>query len=352
MLAMVPILGLVSCAPSPPEGCPDGAESVVFWSSETDHASRLQFVGDGRVLETRTLDVQGLSGSAPVVRSDSRAYLMASGNATGDRTTIVEFDSATCAARMIPLALRPGYAFTVDVGEPIVAVAFVDRTEVARYGSDGTEKARVTIQGRAIESMAVHEDRIIAFAGDDRGLTPDLLVLDRETLAPRDPIPLAGVGLAPTSIVLRGEQVFFPLSLASEKEDRLDHRLARTDLETGATEMVDLGSDLPYLVADAGNQIVVGHTFINPAYQPTVSYRHVSRVTGNGILVGGSETDLTIRRMEIRDGELVVLGLDEGESAALATYDVASMRRLGMVSLGDSGQFGGHHYAAAVVALD
>ena len=323
-------LGLSGCVPPSASGlekpCPEGWTSAVLWSSETAGRSEVAFATSADVVERRTWPFQGLK-AAPVAsaRAGSEAWLVANGDTQRDRTDVLRFSTASCELRSWRVAEQLVLAVAPWSDSFVTTDAFTDAAHLRRRSLGGDIVAETEVPHAMLTTLLVSDDRLFALGAlevdsREQGL---LLELDPATLAVRRRVELLEAANTGGGALVKDGEVFYPRAVLTG--DREGSALGAVSLSGGAQREVELTSPGPYLIADGGDVIYVGHTFLNSAFREMAEYRFVSRYDlGTGAVetfdVGGPLLSIAV------SGESLVVLTGNTDVVTVKTFDAASMK--------------------------
>ena len=150
-----------------------------------------------------------------------------------------------------------------------------------------------------------------------------------------------------TSAVFRDGRLIYPLNHDEATQAR-GHELVSLDPTTMSATTIDLGAPLPFLLRLTGDTLVVGHTFMNPAFGPLSSMTHVSTVDLGTGKVTGHDLDTGIADLTVDASHVYVLGQRADSTAHLVqTYDLATLTRTASVAVNPPAE---GYYAAGILA--
>lgn len=336
-------------------GAACGRLPVVAWSSEEVSPSRLSAVGSGAPATPTTVDVKGIVvGGVAGNTVAGHSYFLSQGDAQHGTTHLIDLSLADCRARTVPLAGVVGpLAMTTDGSRFYTSNTLNFASPIRRFDASGALRAEGTVDRVGVTALVLGDGVLYAFAdefhdrGDDTYL---LLALDPDTLAVRARHTLPRAEAAVTSAVFHGGRLIYPLN-HNEATQAPGHELISLDPATMEVTTIDLGAPLPYLVRLTGDTLVVAHTYLNPAFGPLSSMRHVSTVDLTSGTVSGHDLDTGIIDLAVDATHAYVLGQreDNAEDYVVETVDLASMTRAASVTVKRPGE-GGSYYAAGVLA--
>lgn len=333
--------------------CPAGP--VVAWSSEEASPSRLTAVADGAATTVGSIPVKGIvPGGVSGHASGDHAYFLSGGDARHDVTHLVHWLPGTCRGSAVELpGIHSPLGFATD-GARFYATETVNaRTIIHRYDARGTQVATATLPDIVATCLALDGGTLYAFATQFHDGAPDsvvLVALDSDTMAVRSrhPLPLAPGPVA--SAVVHGGKLYYPLT-ANESTGTQGHALAVLDPTTFTETTIDLGARLPYALRLVGDTLYVAHTFINPAFGPLSSLRHLSRIDLRTGTVTGRDLDTGIVDIAADARHVYLIGqdVDLADDFVVQTYDATTLARTASVPL-TRPKAGGYYYPAGVLA--
>lgn len=346
---LLPLIGVGACTTPPAQGCPDGTTQIAVWSSRYDKYSKLQFLSDTQVLGHHDILLQGIEPSTPATIIGRKAYLFATGNIKADRAHLVEVNLDTCSATTSPLQGKAMLASLVTPSYGVNTVSFLDRTEVYRFGLDGTTQTHATLPDTTINAMVAHESTILAFTIDNTAEHSTLFVLDATTLTTQRTIPLPGIGLDLGTAAIVGNTLYFPVTSKPGKEGAEDRRLAMIDLTTWELTTTTLNEVSPYFTSPTPQGILIAHSYLNPSIRPFYQYRHLTLTGPDGTILRETDLDLGIRSIQTTSDRITILGIDSSEEQHAATYRLSDFTKISDITLGPNDQWGDHHYPATIL---
>ncbi|MGC4938265.1 hypothetical protein [Kribbella sp. DT2] len=322
--AVIAVVALASSCHSPsrsaPAGqhCPRGWQAGVLWSTENGDSSELAYVAGDRPADRRTVPYLGflpVPGSLED-RSGDDLIMVSNGDQLRDRTHLVTFSAADCTmtGRQVPEQLVLGVA--ADDGVTFTTDAFADAGAVLRRrAADGKVTAESHLKGLVLGKLLAHGNRLYAFGAGYADPNPptQLLVLDATTLREEARVVLRGSQGTITQAVVKGEKLYYPETISKAREGT---RLGIVDLASLEQSSVDLGAPAPFLVADAGGYIWVGHTYPGPAFRELTEYRWISRYDPATGKVKRFDLGIGISSIAITDSSLYVLGTQGSKDSA------------------------------------
>lgn len=346
---------------TPAGSCPAGP--VVPWSSEEGSPSRLTALTSAALRDVGTVAVKGITpGGVNANKVGGHAFFLSAGDVQHDVTHLVDWSLTDCQARATRLAnvFNP-LSLATDGKRFYTTNTLNARSFVRRFDAAGVLGAERAVPDVGVTCLVLDADNgaVYAFANEFRRGAPDgyvLIVLDAETLQVRSrhPLPLAAASVS--SAVLHGGKLIYPLTYDEESRE-LGRELAVLDVAglgaSGkiAARTIDLAADLPYLLRLSGDTLIVGHTFLNPAFGPIAGMRHISRVDLATAKVTGHEVAAGIVDVDADDAHVYLLGQadENADRFVIETYAAATMRRTESVPV-DRPTRGGYFYPAGIIA--
>ncbi len=328
--------------------CVEGWTAAVVWSSETAGRSEVAFVGDAGVLERRTWKFEGLE-AAPNqwFRSGSDVWLVAHGSKFSDGEDVLRFSTTSCELqswRVHDLGVRS----VVRIDDSFVTSGSLN---LYRRTMDGAVVAEQSLEGIDPTTLVAADGRLYAFGSDfnkdDEGLLLELDPKSLQTIRRVDLAPMASTG---DSAIVKEGRLYYPLNTVTGDQEgqwREGQSLGVVSLDDFTHSEVPLESLAPYLVADGGDVLFIGHTFINPGYREMAEYRFVSRYDLGSGEVETFEVGGPLLAMEISGSKLVVLTGDESP-ATVKTFDTDTMELLSSIDV-DRPAGTGYFYQAGLI---
>ncbi len=327
--------------------CVEGWTAAVLWSSETAGRSEVAFVGDFGVLERRTWKFQGLEAVPNQwFRSGSDVWLVANGNPVRDRTDVLRFSTTSCELQFWRVP-EPAVWSVVRIDDSFVTTNNLNGASwLHRRTMDGEVVAEQSLEGINLTTLVAADDRLYAlgadFNKDDEGL---LLELDPKSLQTIRRVDLAPMTSSVPGAVVKEGRLYYPVNTVTG--DREGQSLGVVSLDDFTHFEVPLESPSPYLLADGGDVLFVGHTFMNPGYREMAEYRFVSRYHLGSGEVETFEVGGPLLAMEVTGSKLVVLTGEES-SATVKTFDTDTMELLSSIEV-DRPAGTGYFYQAGLI---
>ena len=174
-------------------------------------------------------------------------------------------------------------------------------------------------------TLLMSDDRLFALGSVQVGDREEgvLLELDPGTLMIRGRVELKGATNTGAAALLKGGEVIYPRTMvAGEREGSA---LGLVSLNGVTEREVDLKVAAPYLMADGGDVIYVGHTFMNPGFREMSEYRFVSRYNLQSGKVETFDVGGPLLSIAVSGESLVVL-TGNADVVTVKTFDAASMK--------------------------
>jgi hypothetical protein len=353
------VLGAVAgCTTTAPDvidaACPAGA--VALWSSQESKPSQALVVNGGVVAAQREIEVLGIEKGPGHYAVGTHRYILADGDEQHTETSLVDWDTTTCRAKVVTLD-----AVTLPLGFATDGVRFYTTNtrdgsaHFRRFDGAGRLQREAALEGVLGDALVLDGDTLYAFVLEFRQppapATYALVTMDAETLAVRSRRSLPMLRSHVSSAIAHGGKLIFPLTAEEGATVRALRSLVVLDPTTMAAEELDLGADVPFLLHLVGDTLYVGHTFINPAFGPISTLRHVSVVDLTTKKVSGFDLEAGIIDFRVDDDNLYLLGWleDNSDTALVLTYRRDSMKKIASMTLKGPNTGGGYYYPAGLL---
>ncbi|GAB3751684.1 hypothetical protein [Microlunatus parietis] len=327
--------------------CPAGWQSAVLWSTEGGWYSQLAYVtGDGRI-ERQNLPYIGFStaSTAAVEQSGQDAIMAADGSPYFGPRHLITIDTGVCS--VTGHGVEESSVWSIETrGQEVYTTNTLNwEGVIRRRDADRAVLAEIALAGVIPTKLLVHGDRLYALGAsleDDRTM---MITLDADSLVELDRVVFPEHG-SPYAGAIIDDRLYYPETTVNGSEGT---HLRVIDLRTGRRSRVDLGSPAPYLMVESGEDLYIGHTFMNPGYRDRSEYRWVSRYDTRTGKVERFDVGGGLDMIAIKDQTLYVLSSPEDqETTTLRAFDLPGVTlRSEVVVPKPTGP--GHYYTSAII---